>query len=83
MGLAFLKAIGLPELAAANETDYVRIAIELANNPARLAALRLLPRERMVSSPLTDEARFVDEVEAAYRAMWRKWYAGAERDGGS
>jgi hypothetical protein len=27
----------------------------------------------MAVAPLTDESRFVDEVEAAYRTMWKKW----------
>jgi protein O-GlcNAc transferase len=44
---ALLNQIGLPELAARDGEDYVRLAVALANDPARRAALRAGLRERM------------------------------------
>jgi protein O-GlcNAc transferase len=77
-GASLLNAIGLPELVAENPDQYVRIAENLANDPIRLKDLRAGMRQRMLSSPLTDVARFTRDLEGAYRAMWRAW---CERQG--
>ena len=53
----------------------MQIAVELANDLPRLAQLRATLRERMQKSPLMDAPRFVRNVEAAYRTMWRRWCA--------
>jgi len=73
MGLAFLNSIGLSELAASDEQNYATLAVDLANDPARMVRLRETLRSKMAVSPLMDEPRFVREVEAAYRTMWRQW----------
>jgi predicted O-linked N-acetylglucosamine transferase (SPINDLY family) len=72
-GLSLLSNLGLPELAARSDTDYVTIAESLAGDYPRLAELRATLRARMQSSPLMDAARFARDVEAAYREMWRRW----------
>jgi protein O-GlcNAc transferase len=74
--LAFLTELGLTDLVAASEDDYVRIAAELAADPGRRAELRATLRPRMAASPLTDGARFTPGLEAAYRQMWRDWCEG-------
>ena len=74
-GLSLLSSVGLGELAASSEEDYVRIAVELAGNLARLADLRATLRPRMQASPLMDAPRFARNVEAAYRSMWERWCA--------
>lgn len=73
MGYAFLSNLGLPELAAASIAEYIEIAVALAQEPERLKVLRQTLRPRMAAAPLTDAARFVREMEAAYRAMWQDW----------
>ncbi len=78
MGYALLKNIGLPELAAASRQDYVKIAVGLASDLERLKTLRAGMRERLVASPLRDEAGFTRNLETAYREMWRKWCSGTE-----
>ncbi|MBK9130300.1 MAG: tetratricopeptide repeat protein [Gammaproteobacteria bacterium] len=75
-GYALLKAVGLEDLAAEDEESYVRIAVALAQDAARRAALRSGLRARMEASALRDEAGFTRELEAAYRAMWRQWCDG-------
>ena len=60
---AFLSAIGLPELAANDADDYVRIAAELANDKERLATLRESLREKMQASPLCDVTGFARGLE--------------------
>jgi protein O-GlcNAc transferase len=74
-GLSILSNVGLPELAARSEEEYVRIASELAADLPRLKDLRQTLRQRMQQSPLMDAPRFARNVEAAYRQMWRKWCA--------
>ena len=60
---ALLNQIGLPELAAKDAEDYVRVAVELANNSQRLIHLRQTLRQRMQASPLCDVAGFTQNLE--------------------
>jgi len=62
---AFLSAIGLPELAASDAGNYVRIVTALAIDTDRLKALRMGVRERMKASPLCDVDGFVTLLEDA------------------
>ena len=75
-GLSLLSSVGLGEMAASSEEDYVRIAVELAGNLPRLADLRATLRPRMLASPLMDAPRFARNVEAEYRKMWQAWCKG-------
>jgi len=72
-GLSILSNVGLPELAATTPEEYVRIAMCLADDNARLKELRSTVRGRMEASPLMDAPRFARNIEAAYRLMWRRW----------
>lgn len=72
-GVALLRSIGLDALCAGSEADYVRIAVDLALDPARLQALRAGLHTRMATSPLRDEAGFARAIESAYGLMWRDW----------
>lgn len=60
---AFLSAIGLPELAAKDAEEYVRIAVQLAGDKKRLAELRAEMRARMKASPLMDLSGFTAHLE--------------------
>jgi len=71
--LSLLSTVGLSDLAAHDEDEYVRIAVSLAADRARLIALRATLRGRMQQSPLLDVPRFARHLEAAYRTMWRRW----------
>lgn len=55
--------------------QYVNIAMQLAGDVPRLVRLRQSLRSRMAAAPLTDGARFVDEMEQACREMRRQWCA--------
>ena len=70
---SLLSNVGLPELAAPTERDYVRVATELAGDLPRLADLRATLRARMRQSPLLDAPRFARNLEAAYRDIWQRW----------
>ncbi|MEO6785470.1 MAG: tetratricopeptide repeat protein, partial [Chthoniobacteraceae bacterium] len=70
---SLISNVGLPELAAQNEDEYVRLATELARDIPRLTSLRATLRERMKASPLLDAPRFARNLEAAYRRAWETW----------
>ncbi|RKP44116.1 tetratricopeptide repeat protein [Trinickia fusca] len=72
-GLSQLANLGLTDLVAHTDDDFVRLAVELAGDLPRLAALRAGLRARMQASPLMDGARFARNIEHAYREMWRAW----------
>ncbi len=68
--LAFLSAIGLPELAARDEDDYVRIAVKLANDVAYLQTLRRDLRSLMRASSLCDVKGFTRALEKELFALF-------------
>lgn len=67
---AFLSAIGLPELAAKDAQDYVRIATKLALNPTHLKALRDSLRQRMNDSALCNVATFTRQLEDSLTGLY-------------
>ena len=77
---SILSTAGLPEWITSSPEDYVRLAAEYARDEARLVGLRKSLRERLRRSPLMDEERFVRDLEAAYRQMWRQWCEGGEHE---
>ncbi len=76
VGASILTQLGLTDLIAADEADYIAKAVQLAGDIERLSELRASLRGRMVNSSLCDEQSFARVVEAAYREMWRKWCSG-------
>ena len=74
-GASILSNVGLSDLIAYTLDDYVSIAINLANNPARLAEIKSTLRDTMLSSPLCDGAAYTKAMEDAYRSMWKTWCA--------
>jgi predicted O-linked N-acetylglucosamine transferase (SPINDLY family) len=73
MGASVLSAMNTPELIAATPQEYVRIAVQLAQNVPALAVLRSTLRQRLSDSPLCDASAFVRGLEASYREMWHDW----------
>ncbi len=75
-----LNAIRLPELITTTPAAYEQLAIELANDPARLAALRAkLARDRL-TTPLYDTEQYTRDLETAYAAMMERHMAGLPPD---
>ncbi len=75
VGVSLLTQVGLEDLVAQSEADYLALAVRLAADPTRLMRLRAGLRERVAASPLCDAVAFARDVEAAYRTMWRDWCA--------
>jgi protein O-GlcNAc transferase len=78
-----LMRVGLAELCAGDEQDYVRIAVELAGAPGRLAEYRRDLRNRLSASSAFDHAEHLAELEGAYRIMWRHYCEAGERPAAS
>jgi predicted O-linked N-acetylglucosamine transferase (SPINDLY family) len=76
-GLSQLYQLDLAELAASSDEAFVDIAVTLAADLPRLAALRASLRARLRNSPLMDGMRFARNVEAAYRAAWAQYVRAA------
>ena len=72
-GLSLLTNLGLPELTARSESEYVSIAEGLAGDWPRLAELRSTLRHRLEHSVVMDAPRFARQVEQAFREMWQAW----------
>ena len=67
---SLLSAAGLPELIAENLPAYQALALDLARDRARLAALREKLAANRAVMPLFDTARFTRHIEAAFTSMW-------------
>ena len=76
VGASLLETVGLGDLVARGDDEYVEIAVRLAADRSRLRDLRSTLRERMKTSPLMDGPRFTKNLEAALKQMWRHWIAG-------
>ena len=72
-GVCLAMNLGLPELIATNQEEFVRAAASLANDLERLSKLRQTLRGRMEQSPLMDCARFAGNLESVYRNVWRRF----------
>lgn len=68
-----LHVIGCQELIARNVDEYKRIAINLANNPDQLMALREKIEEQREKSPLFDCAHFTRDLESLYDQMQKNY----------
>ena len=77
VGVSQMSNLGLPEFIARDTSDYVNIAVNLANDLPRLTTLRAGLRERLKKSPLMNVSRFTKNLEEAYQAMW-KTYLGTQ-----
>ncbi|HEY8034957.1 MAG TPA: tetratricopeptide repeat protein [Methylobacter sp.] len=73
VGLALMAQLGLETFAAESEEVFVENARRWANDLDGLAQVRNTLREKMQNAPFSKPALVVNELEAAYRQMWRAW----------
>jgi predicted O-linked N-acetylglucosamine transferase (SPINDLY family) len=71
--LSHLSNVGLTETIARDLDEYVELAVSLAADQPRLAALRAGLRERMAASPLCDGKRFAANLTSMLRDVWEQW----------
>ncbi len=78
MGVTILTNAGLPELIAYTTEKYIELVVDLAQDRARLKKIRHNLRDRFSSSPAMDQKSFTQDMEEAYRGMWRKYCVADE-----
>ncbi|MCO5733013.1 glycosyl transferase [Rhizobium sp. SSA_523] len=66
---SLLHAVGVPELIAEDENDYVNMAIDLYKNRDRLDGFKTQLEQNRLIEPLFDAERFCRHLETAYRMM--------------
>ncbi|MDD4888740.1 MAG: tetratricopeptide repeat protein [Phycisphaerae bacterium] len=71
--LSHLSNVGLTETIARDLEEYVGMAVSLAGDLPRLAALRAGLRQRVAASPLCDGSRFARNLLELLRGVWREW----------
>lgn len=77
---SLLTAIGLPELTTATLEAYEALAIDLATQPEKLAAIRQKLVADRLTMPLFDTRLSTKHLEAAYTAMYERHQAGLPPD---
>lgn len=70
---SILANAGVTETVTHSLDDYVATAIRLARDPARLVELRRRLRPGLAASSFGNAPRFVADLSAALRGMWRAW----------
>jgi len=77
---SLLGAVGLPELITSTEEAYQDLAIELASDPQKLAAIKQKLASNRLTKPLFDTLFFTRSIEAAYEEMYRRHQSGLAPD---
>jgi len=76
MAGSLLKTSGVPELVTYSEAEYEQLALKLAKDPDRLAAIRARIEGGRSSNPLFDTRRFCSNLDAAYITMYERSQRG-------
>lgn len=77
---SLLHAVGMPELVTETPAAYEALALQLARDPAALAAVRAKLLAQLPTAPLFDTPRFARDIEAAYLAMYERSVQGLPPD---
>jgi predicted O-linked N-acetylglucosamine transferase (SPINDLY family) len=71
---------GMRSWIAENDEDYIRLAVEAANNREQLVSLRASMRRLITENPLGDGEKFAKAFEQAVSGMWEAQFKSAEPD---
>ncbi len=77
---SLLSNIGVPELITHTKEEYCFLAIELALNPDKLAAIKAKLAQNRLTTPLFNTELFARHIESAYKAAYRRYHAGLPLD---
>jgi len=73
---SLIRAAGLPELVTTSAEEFVRLAVELGKDHARLKSLRNKLAKNRANCILFDMPLLVRELEDRYRQMWEEYQSG-------
>ncbi len=73
VGAAVLPRAGLDDLVTNSPDEYIQRAVDLADDLERLNTLRQSMRERITSRQSSSPEGVTRDLEAHYRAAWKKW----------
>ena len=76
VAMSLLNAVGLPELAVSSPGEYQALALDLARNGSRFAALKAKLAKNREDWPLFDTARVTRNLESVYAEMHRRHLNG-------
>ncbi|AMM13331.1 hypothetical protein AX768_03610 [Burkholderia sp. PAMC 28687] len=76
VGASLLRAAGLGELVTEDDETYFNVALSLASDPERLAALSTQLIQRRETLPLFNTAQFTRDLERLYKAIWQRETSG-------
>jgi len=76
MAGSLLCAVGLPELVTESGSEYENLALQLARDPVRLAAIKDKLARNRDTYPLFDTARFTRHLESAFTTIRDKMQRG-------
>ncbi|WP_052657649.1 tetratricopeptide repeat protein [Thalassospira sp. HJ] len=77
---SILSAANLPELIAKDEAEYEAIALDLARNPEKLAALKQKVKDQSKTCPLFDSEGYTRDLEAGFEAAYDRYLNGLAPD---
>jgi protein O-GlcNAc transferase len=77
---SLLNAIALTELITSTPQAYEALAIELATNPEKLAAIKRKLANNRLTTPLFDTETFTRHIEVAYTIMYERYQANLPPD---
>lgn len=72
-GYSLLINIGLDELCAFSEEEYIQKAVDLANDWKRIREYHLTIRRKMEESPVMNDTIYMGDIEAAYEKIFNAW----------
>lgn len=76
VGASLLHAVGLGELVTTSERDYADLALALAKDPERLAAIRATLAANRSTMPLFDTELSTRHIERAYDMAYDRYLKG-------
>ena len=77
---SLLNAQALTELITTTQEQYEALAIELATNPQKLAAIKIKLADHRLTTPLFDTLLFTRHLELAYKQMMERYWADLPPD---
>lgn len=73
VGNSLLSNMGLDELIAYNEEEYIEKSVKLSNNIDKLESIKKGLRKNMIESSVMKAEQFVSELEKIYTNIWEDY----------